>query len=214
VDNFLDGLRYVAREPVVRGCIVIAIVQNLFSLTYTQLMPLFAAEIFAVGGAGMGALLSAAGIGSLVGALGSAVLSVSQRKGWVVFGTGVALGGLLAAFGQTTAFPLALVLLVAIGCTQALTMITNQMVLNLATPDELRGRAMAVYMMTWSISPLAALPAGWAADQFGVAATETACGLLLVAGILLASALLRPVREFEDTQYEQGKRIGQTLYSR
>ena len=206
VENFLDGVRYVAHEPVVRGCIIIAIIQNLFSLTYSQLMPLFAAQVFAVGGSGMGALLSAAGIGSLVGALGSAVLSVFPHKGRVVFTTGVLLGALLVGFALVSWFPLALVILVAVGCTQALSLITTQMVLNLATPDELRGRAMAVYMMTWSIAPLSALPAGWAADQIGAPLTLTICGALLVAGLLVAAALVPHVRDFEDGQYTEGNR--------
>lgn len=206
VENFLEGLRYVAREPVVRGCIVVAIIQNLFSLTYTQLMPLFAAEVFAVGGSGMGVLLSAAGFGSLLGALGSAVLSAFPYKGRVVFATGVAQGVLLVGFAQTAWFPVALLVLVAVGCAQALTLITTQMVLNLATPDELRGRAMAVYMMTWSIAPLSALPAGWAADQIGAPATLTLCGVLLVAGLLVAAVRVPHVRGFEDAKYAEGNR--------
>jgi MFS family permease len=94
--------------------------------------------------------------------------------------------------------------LVLVGCVQTLSMTATQMILNVATPDEYRGRAMSVYMMTWNAAPLSALPAGWIADQVGAPLTVAGSGLLTVIAFLIASVALVGLRRFRDDDYLMG----------
>jgi MFS family permease len=77
-------------------------------------------------------------------------------------------------------------------------MTSTQMILNLTTPDEYRGRAMSVYMLTWNAAPLSALPAGWIADRVGAPVTIGGAAVITLIGFLTAATLLGGVRRFRD----------------
>jgi hypothetical protein len=94
-----------------------------------------------------------------------------------------------------------MVALVVVGCLQTLSMTAIQMILNVVTPDEYRGRAMSVYMLTWNAAPLAALPAGWAADQVGAPITVAGSGVLTILGFLVAALALGGLLRFRDDAY-------------
>ena len=64
-----------------------------------------------------------------------------------------------------------------IGVAQAIYLATNNTLVQLAVPDELRGRVMSVYMTTWGLMPLGALPQGILADWFGAPAVAVGTGL-------------------------------------
>jgi MFS family permease len=213
--NFLDGMRHVRDEPVVRGTVVIALVQNLFGMVYTQLLPVFAGSVLMrldqpeepIGGAGLGVLMSALGIGSTVGSFAAAVLSTNSRKGAIMFATSLATSLAIVAFAATSSVHLALAALAVLGSLQAVAQIMNQTILNLATPDEFRGRSMSVFMVTWSTPLLAALPAGWATDHVGAPLTVGATGVLGIAALAAAAVLLPAVRGFRDANYVGGRQV-------
>lgn len=204
LQDILDGLRFLASQPVLRGCTILAALQNLFGMAYSQLMPIFAGVVLGVGAAGLGALLSAVGVGSIVGAFASAALSTHPRKGILMFVTGFAFAGSILAFAATRSVPLAIASLIVLGASAAVTQIACQTILNLALPDEYRGRVMSIYMMTWSIPPLAALPLGWIADGVGAPVTVGATGLLLLAVMAIAAMWLDGLWRFRDEDYDRG----------
>lgn len=211
--NFFDGLQHVWEEPVVRGTVIIAALQNMFGMVYSQLLPVFAGSVLmamddpghAIGGAGLGALMTALGVGATVGSFGTTGISGHPRKGAIMFATGLAYGFVIIAFAATTWLPLALAALAVLGGLQAVSMIMNQTILNLATSDEYRGRAMSVFMVTWSTSLLVALPAGWATDHIGAPITVGVTGLLTVATLAWAAVALPRVRRFRDEDYVAGE---------
>lgn len=196
--SFGDGLRFVWGEPIVLGLLVIFAVQNLFGLVYLPLMPVFARDVFAIGGGGLGLLLTASGIGATVGSLVAGGLGQGQRKGSLVISTGLLFGGAVTAFGLSPGVGLALVFLIVGGVFQLVTSTVNQTVLTLATPPELRGRVWSVHMMMWNLPMLAGLPGGWAADRIGAPFTVGACGILVVALTAGAGRAFERVRRFQD----------------
>ena len=211
--NVLDGIRFLMDEPVLRTCTLIAAIHNLFGMAYSSLMPVFAADVLTVGAAGLGALMTAVGVGSVCGALAAAMLSRGERKGVVMFITSVALGAAIIAFSVAQSLPLAMVALAVIGGASTVSMVACQTILNLALPDEFRGRVMSIFMMTWSFPQLAALPIGWAADLVGAPITVGASGSLLIAAMALA-ALGQPVlRRFKDEDFVHGRPQHSTVAS-
>ncbi len=210
IDDVLDGLRFLAIQPVLRSCTLVAALQNLFGMAYSQLMPIFAGDVLAVGAAGLGALLSAVGVGSIVGAFVSAVLSAHPRKGIIMFVTSFAFAGTILAFAASRSLPAAVASLVLLGATAAVTQIACQTILNLALPGEFRGRVMSVFMMTWSIPPLAALPLGWIADRIGAPLTVGGTGVLLLIVTAVGALALKELWRFRDADYERGMALARS----
>lgn len=88
--------------------------------------------------------MTAAGIGALTGAFGTAALGGIRRRGLVFAGSGVALGGLLVVFGfQRTLLP-SLVLAYCVAAASQLFITMATAIYNMNTPDELRGRVMGL----------------------------------------------------------------------
>ncbi len=196
--SLLDGIQYVWHEPIVRGAVVIALLHNGLGLLYAQLMPVFAGDVFKIGAGGLGALMSSIGVGATAGAFAASFLSAYPRKGLAVFVTGVGCSIAMFVFAIVPWPIVAMVALVILGGLQVLSMTATQMILNLTTPDEYRGRAMSVYMLTWNAAPLSALPAGWIADRVGAPATIGGSAIITLAGFLAAAVLLGGVRRFRD----------------
>jgi MFS family permease len=198
--NFTAGIQQVRLDPVLRGCVIVAVLQNLFGLTYSHLMPVFAEDVLSVGASGLGVLMTAVGLGSTAGAVAATALSTHRRKGFVLFATAVGYGLAIVAFSSTTWMPLALTALIALGASQAITQIATQTVLNLAVGNEYRGRVNSLFITTWSIGPAVALAAGWSADHVGAPLTVGACGLLTVISMLGAAAWLTELRRFAEQE--------------
>lgn len=209
VQNFLDGLRYTRNEPVLGGCTVVSTLHNLFGMIYAQLMPVFAGSVLGVGGAGLGALMTAVGLGAAVGALAAVALSDHPRKGIIVFSSSVAFSAAIVFFAASTWVPGAMAALAILGCTHAMAAIANHTILNIVVPEEYRGRINSIFILTWNVAPMVALPAGWLADQVGAPITVGASGALSILSMVGAAIWLAPVRKFSDEEYlaARGRRV-------
>ncbi len=196
--SLLDGVQYVWHEPIVRGTVIVALLHNGLGLLYSQLMPVFAGEVFHIGPGGLGALMSSVGAGATAGAFAASFLSAYPRKGMAVFVTGVGCSLAMLVFALVPWPLVAMAALAILGGLQVLSMTATQVILNLTTPDEYRGRAMSVYMLTWNAAPLCALPGGWVADHVGAPATIAGSALITLAGFLCAALVLPGVRQFRD----------------
>jgi hypothetical protein len=146
-------------------------------MPYTQLLPIFARDVLQTGPEGLGTLMTASGIGSVLGSIGI-VMYPLQRRGLLLFGSLTAFGLLLAVFALSTSLPLSIGVMGLIGVAQAIYLATNNTLVQLAVPDALQGRVMSVYMTTWGLMPLGSLPQGIIAEWFGAPIVVVAAGLL------------------------------------
>jgi MFS family permease len=151
-------------------------------------LPVFARDILHAGPEGLGTLMTAMGIGSIIGAFGI-VLLPSRRQSLCLFVSLVAFALLLAAFALSTSLPLSIALMALIGVTQAVYLATNNTLIQLTVPDALLGRVMSVYMTTWGLMPLGSLPQGVLADWFGAPALLATTGIL--SGVIVVLMALR-----------------------
>jgi len=167
VADVLEGLRYIRASPVLLALLGLAFVPLLFGMPYQTLMPVFAERVFAVGAEGLGVLMAAAGVGSLVGSIAVAALAGFPRPAVLQLGVGVLFGAGLVGFALAPSFVVAVALLLVVGfASAAYTAINNTLVLANAEP-RLHGRVMSVYLITFAVSPVAALPMSWLADWLG-----------------------------------------------
>jgi MFS family permease len=104
------------------------------------------------------------------------------------------LGLLLAAFAASTWLPLSIGIMALIGLAQAIYLASNNTLVQVATPDELRGRVMSVYMMSWGLMPLGSLPQGMMADWLGAPIVAAGTGLLACCVVILFAVRAPAIR--------------------
>jgi sugar phosphate permease len=115
-----------------------------------------------------------------------------RRKGLLLFGSLVALGATLVLFSQSRSFALILAVLVVAGALQMNNNTTKQTMVQLTTPDELRGRVMGIYMLNQGLLPFGSLLAGalaatWSAPLAVTLMGGSVCVLAVIAFLRLPS---------------------------
>ncbi|HEY8490905.1 MAG TPA: MFS transporter [Dehalococcoidia bacterium] len=195
--EILVGLRYIRTSPVLLTLIGMAFIPVLLGMPYQQLLPVFQQDVLQIGPGRLGTLYTAAGVGSLAGSLIIAYFSEFPRKGLLQLVSGIGFGVSLALFALSTSYPLSLALLALVGLTGQGYMTVNSVLIMLNTDRELYGRVMSVYMMTWSLMPVAMLPMGALVDTVGVQATVAGAGALLALFIAVAAVVHPAHRKME-----------------
>lgn len=190
--NLTEGLRYIAHTPLFTAIISLTFLDSIFGTGYVTLMPVFARDILAVGAQGMGLLMTASGLGALVATIVIASLGNFRRRGWLLLYGLAGFSLLLFAFALSSWFQLSLALLAGMGFHSSLYMVTANTTLQSEVPDELRGRVMGVYGLTWSLMPLGGLVAGSVAT---VTSAPFAIGLgaTVVAAFAVGVGLFAPL---------------------
>lgn len=144
--SFYDGWKHLVEQPFLAGLVVLGTLPALLiGNSMNSMMPIFATDILHVGPQGLGLLLSANGVGSLLAAFFLSYLGSIGRKGLLIVASSLAYGLVVAAFGVSSWYLLSLLLLAIIG---ALSVASNTLInttLQLAAPDRLRGRIMGIF---------------------------------------------------------------------
>ncbi len=181
------GLRVVARDPFLIGLILLATATTVLIMPYINLMPVFARDELGLGSTGLGVLMASTGLGSVAGALSIARYRKLATWPGIQIITAGGFGGFVLIFAITPSMILATLILFVAGLMSAAYMAINQTVLQLKVEDDVRGRVLSIYLLTWGMLPLGQLPLGALADRFGApAATAIACAVALGIVALLA----------------------------
>lgn len=167
LEDVLVGLRYVRRSKVIMALLVMAFVPILVAMPYQMLMPVFARSVYRAGETGLGLLMSAVGLGALCGSTFLASFARVEGKGVMMLAAGFVFGVFLIFLGLAPTLPPAAVCLLFVGGGSSMFITLNNTMLMSHTPDELIGRVMSLFMMTWGLTPLGTLPAGVLAEAFG-----------------------------------------------
>jgi MFS family permease len=191
------GLSYVRHDPVILTMTFLALCTTLLASPVLTLLPVMARDVFQLGPDGYSRLMAFSGAGAVIGALTVAWLGRFHGMGRVVLVVQIALGLVLAAFAASRLLPLSylLIFLGSIGLMMSFSLLTS--LVQLAAPNEMRGRVVSIYMMAFRGGmPLGSLAAGYFAGLTSAPATLIATGLLLsfVAAAFLARA--KTVRQF------------------
>ncbi|HZC73841.1 MAG TPA: MFS transporter [Jatrophihabitans sp.] len=191
-----EGLAYVVRDPVTLWVLLLCAASQFLVRPYTQLLAAFAKDSLHVGATGLSWLLGASGVGAFAGALVIASLGSLERRGRFLLCAGTALGFSLLLLGTQHTMPAALGAVVVLALMVTLFQGTVNTILQLRTPDRLRGRVLSVLMTI----PLGILPLGTGALGFVGSATSVATalsfaglafGLVSLAGLAFARGLRR-----------------------
>ena len=181
--------RFILQEKLFAVLIAMTWISMFFGTAYVQIMPVFA-ELLGTGEEGYGLLLSATGVGSVLGTILVGRLQNSPKLGGVMMGGSVLFCLSLILFALVTglaadwrfAFALACgcAMLSAVG--GSFFLISSMTVMQLAVPDALRGRVMGIHSITFSLIALGGLVLGPLAELFSAPSA-----LLIGVGVVLAS---------------------------
>lgn len=191
-----EGIGFIWHTPLFRWLILITFVGMFCAQSYNQIMPVFA-DLLGSGETGYGYLLSAGGVGSVVGTLLIGSVHRFRYLGRIVLGAAALSALLIMLFAALAAggwFPAALAgIFAAAICTSAF-MVSSMTVMQLSVPDRLRGRVMGIHSMGFSLAAMGGLLLGALAERIGASpAVWVGSGiyLLLVVWITLRRPLLR-----------------------
>ena len=195
--ELFEGITFIVRRNLFASLILLTFVDSFFGVAYFQLMPVFARDILGGGVTEMGWLLSASAAGGLIGT-GLAAFWVKGRWPLVILlGCAGMFGVMVIIFAFSELLWLSLAALFLSGTFNSLSQITNLTLLQSAVPEELRGRVMGVFSMTYSLIPLGGLQVGALAEWLGAPmAVGIGGGIAVMFAIALAlrSSFWRDVR--------------------
>jgi MFS family permease len=198
VSAMLDGLRYVRSETIIGTLLVMETVISVFG-AYSQMMVIFARDIFWMGPEGLGFLQSAVGAGSLTGSLVLATVGDIRNKGRLLIVSGLVHGTAIAAFAFCPAFGLALPILFIAGASDILFGATRTTMIQLLIREDMRGRVMALSSISMrGVGPLGSFQTGTLASFVGIQ-SAVALGAGIILAMLVGAALRAPqLRAFGD----------------
>lgn len=139
----LSGLRFVRSRRPLLGAISLDLFAVLFGGA-TALLPVYAADVLHVGPGGLGVLRTAPGVGAAACGLLLAVLPIARRVGRWMFGGVFVFGAATVAFGLSTSFWVSAAALVVLGAGDMVSVYIRHLLVQLETPDAIRGRVSAV----------------------------------------------------------------------
>jgi MFS family permease len=165
--QLMVGFRVVAENPVLLSLCILALAPTVLVMPYLNLMPVFARDVFDMGATGLGILLAAAGLGTVIGALSVARSNrlMTMRGSQVLTAVGFAIS--VTLFALSPSVWLAVPMLLIAGWMSAAFLAINQTLVQLNVDDEVRGRVMSVSLLTWGVMPFGQLALGAAAEPLG-----------------------------------------------
>jgi len=181
----LEGLRYIRRNKLVLGAISL----DLFAVLLggaVALLPVYAREILKIGASGLGILRSAPGVGAVSMALVVSRWPLRRHAGAIMLWCVCGFGAFTVVFGLSRRLGLTLAALALIGACDMVSVIVRHTLVQLSTPDEMRGRVSAVNMVFIGASnEVGQFESGITAQWFGTVPAVVLGGLGTIAVVAL-----------------------------
>jgi MFS family permease len=198
LDHLLEGLRFVFRRRTVLGAISLDLFAVLFGGA-TAMMPIYASDVLHVGPVGYGMLRAAPGVGAALVAAVLAFSPIQRNVGRWMFSGVAAFGGATIVFGVSTVFWISLVALFVLGAGDMISVFVRHLLVQLETPDSIRGRVSAVSSMFIGASnELGEFESGVAARLLGLVPSVVLGGVATLAVVVVYRQLFPELRRMDE----------------
>ncbi|MFT4435015.1 MFS transporter [Caballeronia sp. 15715] len=199
-ESLFSGIAFIRRKPVILGALSL----DLFAVLLggaTALLPVFAHDILHAGPWALGVLRAAPAVGALIGSIYLAHFPLRQRAGTALFGGVIAFGIATIVFGLSRNLYVSLIALAALGASDVISVVVRMSLVQLQTPDDMRGRVGAINSLFIGTSnQLGEFESGMTAGLFGAVPAVLIGGVGTIAVALLWMRLfpgLRATRSLE-----------------
>lgn len=187
----IDGFRYTFHERLIRTSVVATVVVSLLSQNFRVTLPVLASEVFGGGAGSYGALMSALGVGALIGALVCAYLASPSLR--MVAIAAALFGVLLMVVTFAPTFLIALALMVGVGAGNTSFNTTSNAWVILASEPQLRGRVVSLRsLLSNGLTPVGSLAVGAICEVWGARAGLAVGGVAALA-VAAYVARTRPI---------------------
>jgi MFS family permease len=188
--HMLEGFAYVAKHRRVRILLILFAFVGVFGWSYSVLLPAYATDILHVGESGYAALLSANGLGALLGALTVATYGSRLQPRMMIFGGLCLFSAMLLLLAMVRWYPLVLTCLMVGGWGMLLYFSTTNTLIQTSVSDQMRGRVMGIWALVFGgMMPVGGLESGFLSQTVGVPWT-IAVGALVCASAGLVTWLV------------------------
>jgi MFS family permease len=197
VQSLLAGLTYIRRRPIILGSISLDLFAVLFGGA-TALLPVYAATILNIGSQGLGILRSGPAIGALIVSFILARKPVRHQVGFKMFVAVIIFGLATIIFAISRSFWLSLAALVILGGADVVSVVIRSTLVQLQTPDEMRGRVSSVNQVFIGTSnQLGEFESGITASLFGTVPAAIIGGVGTIAVVMLWMRLFPALRRMD-----------------
>ena len=197
LQSLKEGVRFVFNTKAILGALTLDMVAVLFGGA-VALLPIFAQDILKVGSEGFGILRAAPAVGAFLTMLITAYIPISKNAGLkllvAIFGFGLS----IIAFGLSTIFWVSVLALFFSGVTDGVSMVIRQTILQLKTPDHMRGRVASVNtMFVGSSNELGAFESGVTAKLMGTITAVVFGGSMTILTVLTTGIISPTFRKLD-----------------
>jgi MFS family permease len=195
IEELRAGWDYVTHSHPIRVALLMLALVSVMGMPYTVLMPVIASAVLHGGAHTLGFLMTATGVGALLGALYLASRTTVLGLGRVIAVATGTFGAGLVVFGLSHVLWLSLAILPIVGAGFMIQMASTNTVIQTIVEERLRGRVMAFYTMAFlGTAPIGSLLAGVVADRIGASNTIIGGGVLCIAAAIWFSTRLPTLR--------------------
>lgn len=191
------GISYVGSKPIILGATSL----DLFAVLLggaTALLPIYARDILRVGPLGLGLLRSAPAVGATATALLLVRIPIARRAGVKMFATVALFGIATIVFGVSQNFILSLAALIGLGASDMVSVYVRTTLVQLATPDAMRGRVSAVnFLFIGASNELGEFESGITAQWFGTVPAVVIGGIGTLAVVVIWMLMFPPLRRID-----------------
>ena len=203
IDSLTAGIKFVFNDKVILGALTLDMIAVLFGGA-VAIFAVFAKDILDAGPKGFGILNAALSSGSIVTMLATTYIPITKNTGKKLLVSVFGFGITMIIFGASKVMWLSVVALFVSGVFDGISMVVRQTILQLKTPDEMRGRVGAVNsMFVGSSNELGALESGIAARLFGAPLAVMLGGTITLLVVLIMGIKNQPLRDLDlQDEYE------------
>jgi MFS family permease len=195
-----EGVRFVFKTKAILGAITLDMISVLFGGA-VALLPIYAQDILKVGPEGFGALRAAPAIGAFLTMLITAYIPISRNAGMKLLMAIFGFGTCIIVFGLSSIFWISIVALFFSGVTDGVSMVIRQTILQLKTPDHMRGRVASVNsMFVGSSNELGAFESGVTAKLMGTVTAVVFGGTMTLLTVISTGIINPTLRKLDLTK--------------
>ncbi|MCR4427019.1 MAG: MFS transporter [Firmicutes bacterium] len=188
LDDLAEGLAYVRSTPAISTVIMLVFGMSLFLLNPAVLVPAFAERVLHQEATGYGLLMSAMGVGAVMGAVALAAHSVRGLQARLILWAAFCWSGLLILLGFTQVYMASAIVLALVGWAQITFNAAANTWVQMNSPDRMRGRIMSAYMLVHNgVVPFGSLLTGWLAQNHGANIAAIVLGMLALTFAILVA---------------------------
>lgn len=202
IESLKEGVRFVFKTKEILGALTLDMVAVLFGGA-VALLPIFATDILGVGAFGFGVLRAAPAVGSFLTMMTMAYYPIRKNAGLKLLFAIAGFGLSIILFGLSEWFILSILALFLSGVTDGISVIIRHTILQIYTPDEMRGRVSSVNsMFVGSSNELGAFESGLTAKLFGTVRAVVGGGIMTILIVTYTGFKIPKLRKLEFTDQD------------